>query len=370
MTETLHVELAERSYDILIGSHLLREAGELIAPHLSIPKVFIITDENVAPHYLTPLTESLSASGIESNAIILPAGEQTKSFDVLQDVLNQILEHKPERNTTLIALGGGVIGDLTGFAASILLRGVPFIQIPTSLLSQVDSSVGGKTGINTAYGKNLVGSFYQPKQVIIDVKTLDTLSDRELRAGYAEVVKYGLIGDNAFFEWLDKHVERILARDAEALTHAICTSCKAKAAVVVADETEKGKRALLNLGHTFGHALELEAGYSEHLVHGEAVSLGMVMAFALSAHLEMSSANDTETVHTHLQKAGLPVDLAQIPIKWEADTLLSHMYADKKVSGGKLVFVLVNSIGDAIMEKNIDPDAVRVILERAIDKSL
>ena len=284
--DIVSVNLGQRTYDIHIGENLLQEAGRYIAPLLSRPFAAIVTDENVARHHLKALEASLTAAGIVSVAIILPAGEKTKSFTALADLCEQLLAAGVERRDKVIAFGGGVIGDLTGFAAAILRRGVEFIQVPTTLLAQVDSSVGGKTGINSAHGKNLIGAFLQPVMVLADTSLLETLPRRELAAGYAEVAKYGLLGDLSFFEWLEANSEILLRGDAQARAYAIHRSCSAKAAIVAQDETEQGMRALLNLGHTFGHALEKATGYSSRLLHGEGVAIGMVQAFRFSEHLK------------------------------------------------------------------------------------
>ena len=281
-TSVLRVELDDRSYDIHIGAGLIAQAGNIIKDVITQPRTVIVTDENVAKHWLKPLEQSLSDAGIQSRSVIVPPGEHTKSFQFLSQLLDDLLENGIDRKTTLIALGGGVVGDLTGFAAAVVMRGVDFVQIPTSLLAQVDSSVGGKTGIDTRYGKNLVGAFHQPRAVIVDTSVLDSLPERELRAGYAEVVKYGVINNREFFDWLKDNGAALLNGDAAARRQAVYQSCKSKAEIVAADEREAGMRALLNLGHTFGHALEAQLGYDDLLKHGEAVSVGMVMALTLS----------------------------------------------------------------------------------------
>lgn len=353
----LKVDLENRSYEIIIGDNLLEKAGDFIYGVTKHQHFIIVTDDNIPEQYASKIVVSL---GAEANVQIIriKAGESSKSFSSLEDLLDNIFATLPERNVTLIALGGGVIGDLTGFAASILLRGVNFIQIPTTLLSQVDSSVGGKTGVNNKYGKNLIGSFYQPKLVLIDIKTLNTLPQRELLAGYAEVVKYGLINDREFFNWLDNNLDKILAKDAEALKHIIYKSCEAKAKIVEEDEKEGGKRALLNLGHTFGHALEQQAGYDGKLVHGEAVAIGMVMAFTMSQKMGICTQDDVNFVREHLLKAGLPVSPLDIKASWDKPQLLKAMSQDKKVSDGKLVFILAKEIGDCFIEKNVDVNIV------------
>jgi 3-dehydroquinate synthase len=352
--ETVTVPLGNRSYDIVIGHGLLTEAGTRIRQK----RVCIITDKNVAKHHLPALEKSLKEAGTEVHTLILPAGEKTKSFKCLQQVIDFVLNLSIERNFTLIAFGGGVIGDLTGFAASSILRGIDFVQIPTTLLSMVDSSVGGKTGINTAQGKNLVGAFYQPKLVLMDLNLLSTLPSREFASGYAEVVKYGLINNPNFFEWLDKNIRSIKKRNPETLIHAITESCKAKRDIVAADERESNVRALLNLGHTFGHALEAETGFSRKLLHGEGVAIGMVQAFQLSANLGLCSAADVETTKAHLKKAGLPITYPGL----SPDALLHHMKKDKKVKDGKMVFILSKGIGQAFISSSVEEADVLKLL--------
>ncbi len=364
--DTLKVGLGERSYDIIIGSDLLANAASFIAPVLPLKRVVIVTDENVsASGHLNKLMNSLKSEGIKYHPIILPAGESTKNFAQFEKLINEILALQVERNITIIALGGGVIGDITGFAASVILRGVNFIQIPTSLLAMVDSSVGGKTGINSLYGKNLIGSFYQPKLVLADIATLKTLSQREILAGYAEVVKYGLIGDADFFSLLES--SNVDKNDSEHIKMLVHSCCLAKAKIVEQDERESGVRALLNLGHTFGHALEAEMGYDGRLLHGEAVSIGMVMAFQISHKMGLCDAIDVERVITHLSKVGLPVKTSDIEgFNSNAKDLLNHMYKDKKVQSGKLVFILVNGIGGAFIKKDVDADFVYEFLEEIL----
>jgi 3-dehydroquinate synthase len=363
----LRVELGPRSYDILIGPGLIAEAGRHIGPLLAERRVFIVTDERVGRHYLPLLQASLEGAGIAAKAILLPPGEQTKDFTHLAELSSRLLSQRIERKSLLIALGGGVIGDLTGFAASILLRGLDFVQIPTTLLAQVDSSVGGKTGINTPEGKNLVGRFHQPRLVLADLDALTTLPRRELLAGYAEVVKYGLIGDLPFFEWLEGHGAALLDGDLAARRHAVAVSCAAKAKVVGADEREQAGRALLNLGHTFGHALEAECGYGEDLLHGEAVAIGMVMAFDLSARLGLSPAADAARVARHLASVGLPTGLDAIGgRRFAANRLIDHMRRDKKVSQGRIAFVLTRGIGQAFLARDVALDQVQDMLAEAI----
>ncbi len=362
--KTLTVALGDRSYPIHIGQGLLARAGALIAPVLKRPRVFVITDDNVAPLHLGPLLASLDDAGIGHAHAVLPAGEATKDFGHLEELLDTMLAAKVERSTTLIALGGGVIGDLAGFAAAILLRGVDFVQIPTTLLSQVDSSVGGKTGINTRRGKNLVGAFYQPRMVLADMDVLDTLPRRELLAGYAEVVKYGVIDDPAFFGWLEDKGPALLDGDMDARIDAVATCCAAKARVVAEDEREGGRRALLNLGHTFGHALEAEAGYGGALLHGEGVAAGMVMALDLSCRLGVCPTADLDRLRRHLTAVGLPTGLDDIPgaRTWTADRLLAHMGQDKKVEDGRITFVLAKGIGGAYLSRDADSALVQAAL--------
>ncbi len=364
--DRIRVELGARSYDILVGRGLIADAGPAMLPVLRQKRVFIVTDETVAPLHLAALESSLSAAGIASDTAILPAGEQTKSFDHLAALIDLILASGVERGSTLVALGGGVIGDLTGFAAAIVLRGIDFVQIPTTLLAQVDSSVGGKTGINTARGKNLVGSFHQPRLVLADIDALATLPRRQLLAGYAEVVKYGLLGDAAFFAWLEQNGAALLDGDTELLREAVTRSCAAKAAIVADDEREAGRRALLNLGHTFGHALEAECGFSDVLLHGESVAVGMAMAFELSARLGLCQPTDAARAIRHLAAVGLPATLGAIGRpSWNVDRLIQHMHHDKKVSGGELTFVLAHGIGDAFVTREVKLDDVRNLLGAA-----
>lgn len=365
--ETLSVLLGDRSYDIVSGPDVISNAGDLIAPVVNHEPLIVITDVNVSKHHLENFNASLQSAGISSTVITLPAGENTKGYDGFQDLGNAILDIGPERESTLIALGGGVIGDITGFAASVILRGINFIQVPTTLLAQVDSSVGGKTGINTQHGKNLVGSFYQPRLVLADTSVLDTLPTRELLAGYAEVAKYGLLGDKEFFEWLEKNGNALIEGDMAIRQQAVITSCRAKADIVSRDEKEAGDRALLNLGHTFGHALEAETGFSDTLLHGEAVAIGMMMAFDLSVQMGICPAEDATRVRTHLQSIGLPIQPTDVSGQaWQSSSLISHMAQDKKVQNGKITFILTRGIGDAFITSDVDIDDVEAMLLRAI----
>ena len=346
------VALGNRSYRIEVGRGLLARAAELFAPVLAQKRVFIVTDSNVAPLYLGALEAQLQAAGIRCDHAILPAGEASKDFAHLTQVLDAMLSAKCERSTMVVALGGGVVGDMAGFAASILLRGVDFIQVPTTLLAQVDSAVGGKTGINTKAGKNLVGAFHQPRLVLADTDTLGTLPRRELLAGYAEVAKYGLLGDAGFWTWLEANGATALKGGHDELRHCIVTACAAKARIVAADEREQGERILLNLGHTFGHALEAEFGYSDALLHGEGVAVGMVQAFDLSVRLGLAPAADLARIRAHFTAVGLPV----APPKTRALTpaaLIGHMAQDKKVKDGAVTFVLARGIGKAIVSRDV-----------------
>lgn len=359
----LKVDLAERSYDILVDDNLIARAGSLIQPLMKGDKAIIVTDENVAPHYLSPLQSSLDAAGIKNSAISLPAGEQTKSFDQLQSLSDEFFKVGVDRKSILIALGGGVIGDLSGFAAAITMRGIEFVQIPTTLLSQVDSSVGGKTGINSSYGKNLIGAFHQPRLVLADLATLDTLPRRQLLAGYAEVVKYGLINDPDLFQWMELNAQAMLDGDKDLQRHAILECCASKAAVVAEDERETSVRALLNLGHTFGHALEAETGYGDTLLHGEAVAIGMVMAFDISVRLGLAPESDAARVRDHLKAVGLPVDLKGLAApSWTADKLIAHMGLDKKTESGTLTFILARGIGQSFITRDVPLDELKVFL--------
>jgi 3-dehydroquinate synthase len=359
---TVPVPLGERAYDVLIGPGLVAKAGDLIGGRLK-GRCAIVTDENVAPRHLDVLKASLDTAGRCKGAVVLPAGESTKSFAHLARLSDELLGMGLERGDLVVALGGGVIGDLAGFAAAVLRRGVRFVQIPTSLLAQVDSSVGGKTGINTSHGKNLIGAFHQPSLVLADTAVLDTLPEREMRAGYAEVAKYGLLGNPDFFHWLEDNAADVLARRPQPLTHAIATSVAMKAEIVVRDETETGDRALLNLGHTFGHALEAFTGYSARLLHGEAVAIGMVLAFRLSEQLDLCPPQTAARVAAHLRKAGLPTVIADIPgDRPDAATMVRLMGQDKKVRDGRLTFILVRGIGQAFVSRDVGASQVETFL--------
>ena len=358
------VKLGDRSYDIVIGKHLLDGAGARIAAALPAARCAIISDANVAELYLDRLKASLG--GLFVGDIVVVPGEPSKSFPVLADVCERLLTLGIERGDLVVALGGGVVGDLAGFAASILRRGVRFVQIPTTLLAQVDSSVGGKTGIDTQQGKNLIGAFHQPSLVLADIATLETLPPREFRSGYAEVMKYGLLGDAPFFVWLEHNWQQIFSGEGEARATAIATSCRAKAAIVEADEREEsGTRALLNLGHTFGHALEAFAGYSDRLLHGEAIAIGMRLAFSFSAEQGLCQASDVNRVEAHLVHVGLPGRIGDIPGSLPTpEELLQLMAQDKKVKGGKLALVLVRGIGEAYVERDVPMARLSAFLKR------
>ena len=366
---TVRVDLADRSYDILIGPGLISAAGREIAGRLKGRKIAVVTDAHVAPFYLDDFMAALKAEGIEAVSLMLPAGEKTKSFEHLISVCDGVLAARIERNDAVVALGGGVIGDLTGFAAGIARRGSRFIQVPTSLLAQVDSSVGGKTGINSPHGKNLIGVFHQPDLVLADTDVLDTLSPREFRAGYAEVAKYGLIDKPDFFAWLEKNWRAVFA-GGEARIEAIATSCQAKADVVAADERENGQRALLNLGHTFGHALEAATQYdSARLVHGEGVSIGMVLAHQFSARMNLASPDDGKRVEAHLREVGLPTAMGQIPGNLPpAEVLMDAIAQDKKVKGGKLTFILTRGVGQSFVADDVPQSEVIAFLKEKLPK--
>src|SRR3954464_14311961 len=370
---TVDVGLGERAYDIVIGRGVLAQLGGRVAELRPGARAAIVTDEYVATHWLRRTEASLLDAGIATSRIIVDEGEVSKSYEGLEFVCEALIAAKIERNDLVIALGGGVVGDLGGFAAAILRRGVDFVQVPTSLLAQVDSSVGGKTGINSPQGKNLLGAFHQPVLVIADTSVLDTLSPRQFRAGYAEVAKYGVLGDEAFFSWLEANHADIFSGGA-AREHAIATSCRAKAAIVSRDERENGERALLNLGHTFGHALEAATGFSDRLFHGEGVSVGMVLAAEFSAQLGMISAADAARVERHLAAVGLPTHLQDIAGfaqegLADADALLALMAQDKKVKRGKLTFILLEAVGRAVIANDVEPSLVRDFLQAKLAKA-
>lgn len=365
--QTVHVGLPGREYDITIGPDLLMQAGTLLAPFLTRPKVAILTDRSVAELHLRTLEAALDSAGIDHSALALPAGEATKGWPEFSKAVEWLLEQKVERNDLVIALGGGVIGDLAGFAAAVVRRGVRFVQIPTTLLAQVDSSVGGKTGINAPQGKNLIGAFHQPVAVLADTSLLQTLPDRDFLSGYGEVVKYGLLGDADFFAWLEDNGPKMRSGDMNARIYAVKRSCEMKAEIVMRDETEQGDRALLNLGHTFCHALEAATGYSDRLLHGEGVAVGCALAFEASARLGMCSQETPSRIRAHLREMGMKTDLADIHGTLPgADDLLTLMAQDKKVQDGKLRFIMARAIGDAFMTSDVPRDVVRGVLQDAL----
>lgn len=371
MSDVVHVDLGARAYDIHIGPGLLARSGALIAPLLARPRVAIVTDETVGALHLAALQAGLEAEGITSTALTLPAGESTKSWPHFERTVEWLLAEKIERRDVVVALGGGVIGDLVGFAAAVLRRGVRFVQVPTSLLAQVDSSVGGKTGINAPQGKNLIGAFHQPALVLADISALNTLTDRDFLSGYGEVIKYGLLGDAEFFEWQEKNADAVLARDPGALAHAVKRSVQMKADIVVRDETEQGDRALLNLGHTFCHALEAATGYSDRLLHGEGVAIGCGLAFELSSRMGLCAQEDPSRVRQLLSEMGMKVTLADIPGDLpDAAELLSLMGQDKKVIDGQLRFILARGIGDAFVTSDVPQDMVLSLLSDALARTV
>jgi 3-dehydroquinate synthase len=362
----LRVELGARGYDILVGPQLIERAGPEILPLMRRRQAVIVSDEIVAGYCLAALRDSLSEVGITHHTVFLPPGEETKDLAHFGRLAEDILAVGIERGTMLIALGGGVVGDVTGFAAATLLRGVDFVQIPTTLLAQVDSSVGGKTGINTRIGKNLIGAFYQPRLVLADTSVLSSLPRRELLAGYAEIVKYGLIRDAGFFAWLETEGASVCTLAPDALRCSVMTSCAMKAEIVAGDEREEGDRALLNFGHTFGHALETETGFSSRLLHGEAVALGMVLAFDFAVRLGLASADEAERVRSHLERCGLPTRMAQIGLAGaSADGLMGHMRKDKKVRDGRITLIMPRRIGEAFVMEDAPTDRLRDFLAEA-----
>src|SRR3954452_21146987 len=369
---TVEVALGERSYGIVIGRDVLASLGERIKTLRPGARTAIVTDRTVARHWLDKTEASLAEAGIASSRIVVGEGEGSKSYDGLREVCEALIAAKIERNDLVVALGGGVVGDLAGFAAAIVRRGVDFVQVPTSLLAQVDSSVGGKTGINSPQGKNLLGAFHQPVLVIADTAVLDTLPPRQFRAGYAEVAKYGVLGDEGFFSWLEANHADVFA-GGPAREHAIATSCHAKAAIVARDERETGDRALLNLGHTFGHALEAATGFSDRLFHGEGVAVGMVLAAELSAELGMIGQSKAARVRRHLAEVGLPThvqDIAGFAQEGlgDADALMALMAQDKKVRRGRLTFILLKAVGRAVVAPDVEPSLVRDFLQTKLRK--
>jgi 3-dehydroquinate synthase len=359
VTRIVPVGLGARAYEVAIGHGLIDEAGARIRPFLKRARVAVVSDEIVWARHGARLSAALESAGIACPSVVVPPGEETKSFAGLADLSDRLLALELDRGDLIVAFGGGVVGDLAGFAAAIYKRGIDFVQIPTTLLAQVDSSVGGKTAIDTPRGKNLIGAFHQPRLVLADLDVLATLPDREMRAGYAEIIKYGLLGDFAFFEWLEANAAGVLAREPMALSHAVARSVEMKAEIVAEDEKEAGRRALLNLGHTFGHALEAETGYGEALKHGEAVAAGMVLAFKFSAAKGLCSSQDARRAEAAIAAAGLPARLAEVSDRpFAADALVRHMGQDKKAEGGRLTFILAHALGDARVARDVDAQAV------------
>ncbi|TAK47465.1 MAG: 3-dehydroquinate synthase [Xanthobacteraceae bacterium] len=369
---SIPVALGARAYDIVIGRGVMASLGERVAALRPGARTAILTDATVARHYLEPAQEALGRAGVASFPVVVGEGEGSKTYAVFERVCEALIEGRIERSDLVVALGGGVIGDLAGFAASAVRRGLDFVQVPTSLLAQVDSSVGGKTGINSPHGKNLIGAFHQPALVIADTAALDTLAPRQFRAGYAEVAKYGVLGDAAFFAWLETYHGEVFA-GGPGREQAIATSCRAKAAIVMRDERESGERALLNLGHTFGHVLEAATGFSDRLYHGEGVALGMVLAAELSAELELMPEQDAARISRHLAAVGLPVKLSDIAGFardgiGDADRLMALMTQDKKVKRGRLTFILLRALGQAFVSQDVEPGKVRDFLARKLSE--
>jgi len=359
------VGLGPRSYEVRVGAGLIDQAGEAIAPLLTRRRTAVVRDETVWALHGARLAAALERAGVAALPVIVAPGEQSKSFEGLAEVSDRLLALELDRGDVITAFGGGVVGDLAGFAAAIYKRVIHFVQIPTTLLAQVDSSVGGKTAIDTARGKNLVGAFHQPRLVLADLDVLASLGEREMRAGYAEVIKYGLLGDFEFFEWLEANGPRVLAREPEALSRAVARSVGMKAEIVAEDETEQGRRALLNLGHTFGHALEAETGYGAALLHGEAVAAGMALAFRFSAAQGLCDGQDARRATAAITAAGLPASLAEVSqTPFDADRLVRQMAQDKKAQGGKLTFILARGLGEAFVSKDVDPAAVTAFLKQ------
>ena len=361
---TVPVALSSQSYDILVGSQLLENAGKILRERFGLRKIFVVTDEHVAQLYLTRLRDSLVREDNDVAEIVVPAGERSKDFSCFEMLIADMVKFGVARDSLVIALGGGVVGDLAGFAASVVLRGIDYVQIPTTLLAQVDSAIGGKTAINTSFGKNLVGSFHQPRLVLSDTSVLDSLPRRELLAGYAEVVKYSLLGDGPFFDWLEGNGLDLIEGDATARDHAVTTCCQAKAAIVSKDEREGGPRLLLNLGHTFGHALEAEVDFDLRLLHGEAVAIGTILAFDLSVKLGFCAASTTKRVRSHFEFVGLPTALPSLDGHvWRADRLLEHMSRDKKIRNGRQMLILARGIGKAFAYEQATESEILEVLQ-------
>ncbi len=363
MTRAVPVGLGDRSYEVRIGHGLIEAAGDAIRPLLKRARTAVVADETVAALHGARLTRALAEAGVTAPLVTVPAGEASKSFEQLARLSDDLLALSLDRGDLIVAFGGGVVGDLAGFAAAIYKRGIDFVQIPTTLLAQVDSSVGGKTAIDTPRGKNLIGAFHQPRLVLADLGVLETLPPRQMRAGYAEVIKYGLLGDFDFFEWLEGHVGGVLAREPQALAHAVARSVEMKAEIVAEDEKEAGRRALLNLGHTFGHALEAEVGFGDELLHGEAVALGCAQAFRFSAALGLCPGQDAERAERAIAAAGLPARLSDLKLgPFGADRLMDHMVQDKKAEGGRVTLILARGLGQAFTAKSVDPAPLRDFL--------
>ena len=363
MSQTVTVGLGARAYEVVIGPGLIAEAGRHIRPLLKRGRTAVISDETVWRLHGPALTAALAAEGISASPVLVPAGEGSKSFEMLARVSDDLLALELDRGDLIIAFGGGVVGDLAGFAAAIYKRGIDFVQIPTTLLAQVDSSVGGKTAIDTPRGKNLIGAFHQPRLVLADLDVLASLPPRELRAGYAEILKYGLLGDLTFFQWLEAHGQAVIDLEPDALTHAVRRAVEMKAQIVAEDEREAGRRALLNLGHTFGHALESESGYGDALLHGEAVAIGMAMAFRYSAAQGLCPGQDAGRAQAAIAAVGLPVRLSELASHpFDPARLLGHMAQDKKAEGGRLTFILARALGEAFVARDVDADAIIAFL--------
>lgn len=363
MSRAIAVGLGARAYEVVVGAGLIAEAGARLAPHLRRQRLAVVSDETVWALHGARLSASLQAAGVAVLPIVIAPGEQAKSFAGLAELIDRLLGLELDRGDVIAAFGGGVVGDLAGFAAAIYKRGIDFVQIPTTLLAQVDSSVGGKTAIDVAAGKNLVGAFHQPRLVLADLDVLASLPDREMRAGYAEVIKYGLLGDFGFFEWLEAHGDEVLAREPQALSRAVGRCVQMKAEIVAEDETEQGRRALLNLGHTFGHALEAETGFGAALLHGEAVAAGQALAFRFSAAQGLCRAQDAVRAERAIAAAGLPTTLGDVTgHPFAADRLVAHMAQDKKAQGGRLTFILARGIGEAFVARDVDAGQVRGFL--------
>lgn len=366
MTNKVNLDLGNRSYDIIIDSGAVNQLQDFLQ-NSNYSKIFVISDENVAHNHLEELTNVLDKVDVVTQTVIVKPGEQAKSFSNLEEICENILQKGVDRKSLIIAFGGGVVGDLSGFVASILLRGIDFIQIPTTLLAAVDSSVGGKTAINSKFGKNLIGSFYQPKLVICDLNFIKTLPQRQIRAGYAEVVKYGFIQDREFFDYLKHNFSKVFACDEEVLKEIISKSCQVKSDIVAQDEKEGGIRALLNLGHTFGHIFETETGYGDELLHGEAVALGTLMAARMSVNFGMIAEADFNEIRVHLEECGFVVDPMKLRDSWDMERLTSHVFKDKKTEKGNLTFILLNKIGDAVVKKGVKLVDFEAVLDEFVD---